>query len=251
MFHFFFDSLKENINTQQRSQENLSKDLDDYDREASDAPETATVSIADQEDHDENCALKSSVSRGPTQSNSSRSLHVFIIQTNSVQLADAYSTSSSHLQLTINNSQGLIAEQRQQDTIITLTDVLQLLFNEQTNRDNSTFTVFFSTENNTFYKHIVNSHDKVTVVAALWLSSESYFIIRASDRQLKLTDLSTVMEEAQSEQLETALLILWHGALELVTQLESTVELSDIVVIKSHTNEVTWVPATKHAYKIS
>ncbi len=75
--------------------------------------------------------------------------------------------------------------------------------------------------NNRFHKHQVNSLNKLSMITALKLSSESRFMTRDNDKRLKLTASTNILEDARSEKLQMMLKIWQLNVQKLIHQFEN------------------------------
>ena len=138
-----------------------------------------------------------------------------------MQLTDAYSVFSVNMLSKINENLSQIIEQRERKTIVFVVEISQLLLNEHTNADDQIFTILFFTKNNDFRIRHVDSQNKVAVIIALRLFSDSHFLTNVNDKRLKLTDSEIIMKKAHSKHLKTVLSLSQSGVQEFIRRFEN------------------------------
>jgi len=207
MFHFFFDTPQ---NEAQRIEVDLMRDTDGNLREAS--PRTATSPATSSEGVDENPTTIGSMGNN----NEAHFVPPKPILPSATQ-ANTHSISPTHTKA--GEHQLKEDGQREEETILSLDQASQLLFHTQVDEGHRNFTVLSPTENGSFRRHHVNHHNKAAILAALRAESNPHYLAEGGKR-LKLTDLPTIVEEAQSQHLKAVLIAPKYGVKELIDRLE-------------------------------
>lgn len=83
-----------------------------------------------------------------------------------------------------------------------------------------TFAVFSPTGNGRFRKRHADSHDKLSMTAALRLPSVSRFIARDNGKRLKLMAPTSNIKEARSERLQAVIAVSQHSVQESIRLFE-------------------------------
>jgi len=112
-------------------------------------------------------------------------------------------------------------EQQNQNDVISFTKILRLLFKIRMNKKKHLFTMLSLMIDNRFHKRQVNSLNKLSMITALKLSSESRFVTRDNDKRLKLTASTNILEDARSEKLQMMLKIRQLNVQKLIHQFEN------------------------------
>lgn len=207
MFHFFFDTSQ---NKAQRIEVNLMRDTDGNLREAS--PRMATSSVTSSEGVDENpTTIGSMGNNNEAHFVPSKPILSSVTQANTHSILPTHMKAEEH-QLKKDG-------QREEETILSLDQASQLLFHTQVNEGHWNFTVLSLTENGSFRRHHVNHHNKAAILAALQAEFNSHYLAEGG-KWLKLTDLPTIVKEAQSQHLKAVLIAPKYGVKELINWLE-------------------------------
>jgi hypothetical protein len=94
----------------------------------------------------------------------------------------------------------------------------RLLFRRKSKPDILTFTVLSPVANGHFRKRRADPEDKLFMVSALRLPSDSYFMTQDNGKRLKMTAPITILEEAQSKWLNAVISVPRHKVQELIHQ---------------------------------
>lgn len=120
-------------------------------------------------------------------------------------------------------------EQEIEDRTISFQDATRFLFRRRTRTRSRAFAVISPAGNDRFHIRQVDSTDTVSMVNALHLSSKTPSLALARDqgKRLKLNAPATILDEARSQRLDTALVISNHNAGEIIRQFEDAQESED------------------------
>jgi hypothetical protein len=111
--------------------------------------------------------------------------------------------------------------QQNQDGVISFTEASRLLFKTRMDKKKRLFTVLSPMAGNRFHKRQADSLNKLSMVTALELSSESRFVARDNGKRLKLTAPTNILEDARSEKLQAVLKVRQPNVQELIRQFEN------------------------------
>lgn len=117
--------------------------------------------------------------------------------------------------------------QQHQEADVPFTPASRLLFRRENKSNMSTFTALSPTTNGRFRKRQADPQDKLSMVSALRLPSDSLFMTRENGKRLKVTAPITILEGAQSERLNAVISVPRHKVWELIHQFENHEESED------------------------
>ena len=111
--------------------------------------------------------------------------------------------------------------QQDREESISLAQASRFVFNKQSSVKERKFTVLSPIGNGRFRKRHANPCDKLSMTTALQLSSISRFIARDNGKRLKFMAPTSILEEANSEQLQAVVAVSQHNVKELIKQFEN------------------------------
>ena len=114
-----------------------------------------------------------------------------------------------------------VFEQQELPSEVTFAAASRLLFGRRNKPKSPTFTVLSPTTNGGFRKRQADPQDKRSMISALRLPSGSRFMTRDNGKRLKIAGPSTIIEEAESQRLDTVIAVPQHRVQELIHQFEN------------------------------
>lgn len=118
----------------------------------------------------------------------------------------------------------LVEQHSKLNSILSLTEVRQLLFGEGRSNSESFLIISPADSQDCFHQRFVDPQDKIALVDALGLASPSH-LLSAEEGRLKLVDPTTVVEHAATHQLKIVVIAPQHGSQSLIDKLESWLAL--------------------------
>ena len=95
------------------------------------------------------------------------------------------------------------------------------VYNKQLSVKECNFAVLSPMENGRFCKRNADPCDKLSMIAALQLSSDSRYIARDNGKRLKYMASTTILKEASSERLQAVVSVSQHNVQELIKRFEN------------------------------
>ena len=114
--------------------------------------------------------------------------------------------------------------QQDPEVDVTLATASRLFSRRRNKLEVPTFTVLSPTTNGRFRKRQADPQDKLSMVSALRLPSDSYFMTRDNGKRLKMAGPSTILEEARLQRLDTVISVPQNRVPELIHQFENEEE---------------------------